>query len=281
MSFSERMGLIKAKSEIQKNTISKELRNQLWNQFANKFWHRNLEIDYDGLKNLMKIVWDKFFKKPIDSVSDIAKENYEEIRQFYFSCEWYRVFDFLEFIVQYPPRFGADDFKQGCNEIMKRELSAYRFVSNKIVEVSSDEEIAAIEGALDDTSLLKPVQDHIKCALQILSYKKSPDYRNAIKESISAVESTCKLITNEPHATLDKALNTLVKLLATKGIPIHPALKSGLEKLYGYTSDADGIRHGLMDESKLDNEDATFMLATCSAFVSYLIIKSQKAGLLH
>ena len=48
--------------------------------------------------------------------------------------------------------------------------------------------------------------------------------------------------------------------------------------IYGYTSDADGIRHAMIDDSKCDFEDAKYMLVSCSAFVNYLIMKATKAG---
>ena len=50
---------------------------------------------------------------------------------------------------------------------------------------------------------------------------------------------------------------------------MHPAFKSGLEKIYGYTSDEHGIRHSLMDNPNLNIDDAKFMLVICSAFVNY------------
>jgi len=34
-----------------------------------------------------------------------------------------------------------------------------------------------------------------------------------------------------------------------------------------------------MDEPNLDIEDAKFMLVSCSAFVNYLVVKAQKAGI--
>jgi hypothetical protein len=55
---------------------------------------------------------------------------------------------------------------------------------------------------------------------------------------------------------------------------MHPALNRSLSALYGYTSDANGIRHALLDESSLDFVDAKFMLVACAAFVNYLIGKA-------
>ena len=55
---------------------------------------------------------------------------------------------------------------------------------------------------------------------------------------------------------------------------LHSSLKAAFSKLYGYTSDADGIRHGLMDDDKTDFHDAKFMLVACSAFINYINGKS-------
>ena len=50
-------------------------------------------------------------------------------------------------------------------------------------------------------------------------------------------------------------------------------MKAGYEKMYGYTSDADGIRHGGIDFTNAPAEDAKYMLISCSAFVNYLVEK--------
>ncbi|MDM1551616.1 hypothetical protein [Empedobacter falsenii] len=112
----------------------------------------------------------------------------------------------------------------------------------------------------------------METAIELFSNKTNPDYRNSIKESISAVESICIIITEDPKVTLGQAL----KKLEEKGIIINKALKSGFSNLYGYTSEGDGIRHGLMEESNLNQEDARYMLVTCSAFINYLIEKYNK-----
>ncbi|MBY0098678.1 hypothetical protein [Mesobacillus maritimus] len=63
------------------------------------------------------------------------------------------------------------------------------------------------------------------------------------------------------------------------GVQMHGALREGFLKIYGYTSDGDGIRHALIEEPSLSFEDAKFMLVACSAFVNYLVVKSEKAGI--
>jgi hypothetical protein len=81
----------------------------------------------------------------------------------------------------------------------------------------------------------------------------------------------------EPDGDFSKAL---AKLEAKFGI--HGALKKGFTAIYGYTSDAKGIRHPLLEEKEaaVDQMDAMFMLGACAAFVSYLINKGRAAELI-
>lgn len=113
---------------------------------------------------------------------------------------------------------------------------------------------------------LDSVRIHIETALHCLSDKTNPDYRNSIKESISAVESACILIDGNKTATITSALAKLPQ--------IHPALSKAFSAMYGYTSDAGGIRHALLEEESLTYDDARFMLVACSAFANYLIVKA-------
>ena len=62
--------------------------------------------------------------------------------------------------------------------------------------------------------------------------------------------------------------------LVDKKYPLHGALKEAFKKLYGYTSDAGGIRHGSLDLANVDYDLAKYMLVSCSAFINYLISKS-------
>jgi hypothetical protein len=51
-----------------------------------------------------------------------------------------------------------------------------------------------------------------------------------------------------------------------------------MKKIYGYTCDDQGIRHGLTNNDEPEQEDARFMLVTCSAFVNMVIEKARKKG---
>jgi len=95
-----------------------------------------------------------------------------------------------------------------------------------------------------------------------LSDRNKPDYRNSIKESISAVEYIVGKITGK-H-TLGNGLKKLGKV-------IPKTLKVAFEKLYAYTNDVGGIRHALNDaKENVTFKEAKFMLVVCSAFINYL-----------
>jgi hypothetical protein len=99
---------------------------------------------------------------------------------------------------------------------------------------------------------------------------RAANYRNSIKESISAIESLAKQLAGSQKADLNQALDTM----QSRGVPCHPAFKSAIKKMHGYTSDEPGIRHALFEEDDIRFEDAQVMLVCCSAFINYLIAKS-------
>jgi hypothetical protein len=220
-------------------------------------------------------LWHDFFKKPIDTLEILWRDILKVIRNYYFSCEWNEVYDFVEFVAKQNNYFKNRGFREKCNLILERELSAYRFVGDIITPLTSDEEIEEVELALSNTDKFRSINIHLRAAVDFLSDRKSPDYRNSIKESISAVEAFCKIVTESP-----KTLGQCIKSLE-KRINFHPALKEAFDKLYGWTSDAEGIRHGLglMEEPNLEFEDAKFMLVACSAFINFLLEKAAKAGI--
>ena len=214
----------------------------------------------------------EYLKLPIDSMG--FSHVYARMKKEYIESPWYNVYDFIEFVVD-NPIFTSKNFIKCINIALVKELSGYRFVGSNIYDITSETEIEAIEEALDVTTPFTPINDQLKKALDLYSDRENPSFRNSIKEAISAVETLCKLIVKDPKTSLGRALDKLESV----GFHLHKDLREGFKKLYHYTSDSDGIRHGLMDEDKLSSEDAKFMLVSCSAFIKYLIVKAQKVGI--
>ena len=217
-------------------------------------------------------MWKDFFKLPTDEIPYDYDDFKKKIKDGFLTWKYYKVYDFIDWVVRVSSPTDISSFINHSNKILERENSGYRFVGNHLTSITDKKEIKEIETVMQvsDKLGLTGVKSHIECALQLLSDRENPDYKNSFKESISAVEAICKKIIGKPNATLGDAL---------KLIDIHTALKKGYSSIYGYTSSADGIRHGSIDISKVDYDDAKYMLVSCSAFVNYLIIKAQKAGM--
>jgi hypothetical protein len=180
------------------------------------------------------------------------------------------LFDFLEFSAKHAKECGPLLIKF-VNVQLERENSAYRFVGTDIVEITDRQELTSIEEALAGP---KAARIHFERALDLLSDRRAPDFRNSIKESISAVEAICRLIAGSHGDTLGAAVKKI-----SANAPLHPAFEQALLKLYGFTSDEGGIRHALMDEPSLGYPEAKFMLVLCSAFANFLLTRCAEAGM--
>lgn len=229
------------------------------------------EVNYfDG-----NIFWKDVFKK-IDNVICCAVVN-EVLDIIEFICVWLeelceeRRESARRSYVFYDEPENDESVFSYINSIFERECIGYRFVNGEIIKNVDKTEITTIEDAANTD--FDGCSKHIQKATHCLYNRENPDYKNSIKESISAVESICQVITGDSNATLGKAL----KRLEDNGVNMHSAMKSAFSSLYGYTSDKGGIRHaeGLF-ASDVSFEEAKYMLVSCCAFVNYLIAEYGK-----
>lgn len=278
MRFSQRIGKTPVRDTLQVESINQSLNNRLWNIILEHFFYQYNDDGEDGVSNremVCKILWVDFYNERIDLIPntmyrDISSHGViDYIKEWYFKkAKWHDKYDLIEFICSLK-LVVVDDFTRFINNTLRKEVAGYRIVDKQIVQITSEEEIESIEEALQNSSVLTSVNTHLTKALEMLSNRESPDYRNSIKESISAVEAFCKVILKEEKATLGKALATF-----ERHNNLHPSLKEAYSKIYGYTSDAGGIRHAILEDGlPIEFEDAKFMLVSCSAFINYLKAK--------
>jgi len=275
--FSERLG-ISAKKEFQLESLDVATRNGLWNCFREDLLESlngNSNFDEILLYHVLIVLWKDFFSYKVDDYPNTDRDlrqhaTLEEFSDWFTTADWYEVYDFIEFLLNLR---GSDhpniEFADACNKILKKNLCGYHIIDGLITPIMSGQEVEAIETALEETDEWKSVNTHLKTALVLLSDRKNPDYRNSIKESISAVESLSTIITGNKSTTLGAALAEIEKTHS-----LHGALKTAFSALYGYTSDEGGIRHKLTeDTNEVNVEEAKFMLITCSAFINFLKAK--------
>jgi len=278
MTFSQKMGLTPVRKTLQKDGIDDKLRNQLWNIYYDTFISRfESQFAWEGgvvdkaSDMYLKALWEDLFCERIDEFPQ-GHKLFRHIKHIFLTCKWYELYDFIQFTISRYNTSKKDDadwiihYIYFTNRALDKNLSAYRIVNKKICEITSEIEIVSIEKALENNDEYMVVKTHLNLALGLLSNRKEPDYKNSIKESISAVESLCKIIVGDSKTTLGKAIKKIENL--------HPRLKEAFVQLYNYTNKAGGIRHALTgDDYEVNQEDAKFMLVSCSAFVNYLIQK--------
>lgn len=231
--------------------------------------HRSTYLDFE------EFVWCYFLNKRKADFQD-QHGRYHIVSTSYLSeikASWYKKMNLIDYSLRILNAAKKERNQEYSRIVNRFELSinnsfsrlsyAYRVINGQVVQITDKEEIIAIEDAM---KVSDSVKTHLSNALKHLSTRPNPDYRNSIKESISAVEAMCRKITDEN--TLGKSLNKLEK----NGIKIPSMLKSAFEKLYVYTNDeSTGIRHALMDDSDMPGfDEAKFMVVSCCAFINYI-----------
>ena len=284
--FSERYGYTKPSDVIIREQITREIQNAMCSAFdvlPELFSNAGATYGEDDYIDVERFIWTQVLNERESNFSSgrtyhLASTPFIENK----SIQWYEKLDLIEKVIDYLLKCSSSydkyyyrdvvrAFTERLNSDFERLHFAYRIVEDKIVEICSNEEIESIENALSDSPA--NIREHLNMALQHYAKRPEGDYRNSIKESISAVEAWCREKTGE--STLGSALSKLEK----KGVTLHPMLKQAFDKLYFYTNDKEtGIRHALMDESGTympNAEEAMFMLVSCSAFINYLNIKEK------
>jgi AbiJ N-terminal domain 4 len=265
MSFSDRLGITNPKTILQAESIDADLRNGLWQACIENYVHYyERQSEYSSV---MKRIFVDFLKIPSDRLSYDQFACIDYLRKWFYGADWWQVYNFTEFLFGLPESAA---FIKRVSFFLEREKSAYRVVNKQLVPISDPIEVRSV---IDAASIRGPyvgAQQHLQTAISLFSKKPEPDYRNSIKEAISAVEAIARVITENPKATLGEALKKIEEKMT-----IHPALREAMSRLYGYTSDEGGIRHAMLEQSNIDEAEAKFMIVTCSAFVNFCV---QRAG---
>lgn len=267
LTFEQAEGLVPLPAQLDRKTLSKELRAKLW-----AFVYAEVAPQYmDMLKGRGGQWWtiltdlhvnyhhyriDKFNPNGIvDRIGDLFEKG-----------DYHKVYGWLEAVLKHNQCPG--DFGIEIQRILEECRAPYRVDDGVIWPRASVEEAEALQqaNAALGASRFGGARTHLRNASSKLT---QADYAGSVRESISAVESVARVLENS--GDLAKALSILEQKTS-----LHPALKKAFLALYGYTSDEKGIRHALLseEEAEVDETDAIFFIGACASFVTYLIGKS-------
>lgn len=291
MMFGERTGF-EAHRSPQLQGIDDKLRNRLYNCLTKALRYISRILNIHATEYARAYIVDK-----LGEVSSSDHENQYIINAHFFQqspqSKWYDPYTILELLIAFQrtqsdcrfcERISCENsncqntvfflgLRNMINDVLEEECSGYRLIKDIFVPLTNSVEINTVQ-AISEIPY-QSVRKHIDKAICCFSDKATPDYENTIKDAISAVEAMCCIITGMTGSSA--TLGTALKKLQNSGIIIHEAMEKAFLKLYGYTSDAGGIRHGSIDYTDATFEDARYMLVTCSAFINFLIVKYEKS----
>ncbi|CAA2136703.1 hypothetical protein HYPP_00104 [Hyphomicrobium sp. ghe19] len=273
LTFEQREGFAPLPSQFARGVLSDQLRSLLWAYLyprLERTTYGNLDSPWNGILREKHVHRDHLAVDEFDATAYVQIAKLKHLC-FHGDCgEVLGFFDWLLTNFQRPPVRANE-----IDKILTHCRSAYRVIDGMISFVGTDEEVETVKKAFSDLSSAghNGARSHLREASKHLT---NGDWAASIRESIHAVESVAVLI--EPKAT---TLGDALKLIEKKKT-IHPALKTGFQNIYGFTSDEKGIRHALLEKSAsdVDEADALFMIGACAAFVSYLVAKARAAALL-
>ena len=268
LTFSQAQGYEAVPGPLRLEELPREARTRIWNVFYRKL---DATRHYGSLGRpwlgLMSAVHASYYNRALDEWRPSFTDNVHLLRSSIENRPFNQVFDLIQFVLRLPqcPREFVSEMVQ------EFELSklAYRIdygppptIIPTVTEVEGNTIIESME-ELRQAGLAGSASHLLKASECI----NQSDWAGSIRESIHAVESVARQLDPQAATTLGPALTSL-----EKRNQLHPALKEAFSKLYGYTSDEQGVRHALLDQpnASVNMDETLFMLSACAAFASYL-----------
>ena len=270
--FSYRTG-IRQKKKIQIGGIDDELHKRIWNtvyRFCLEGTAHHIDdsagTEFEHItipqSEIISKIFDSFFKEDAS-----VYHSPHDVKYKFFSLKWDEVYSFVEFVLRNFPLEGLNDFRDEINQVLEEEYAGYRLIGDQITPITNELEMDTVRKA-QHTGMAE-INRHIESAISLLSDRKEPDPRNAVKEAISAIEALCRKITGDSSATLGQALHQ-IKIRDTT--LFDPHLEDAIKKLYKFSNDSSGVRHSHAEgKTQVGFDEAKFMVVTCSAIVNYLV----------
>lgn len=280
LSFSQAQGYDELPAPLKLEELSDEARTQIWNLLY--FSLQRCKRRHEPYGASVVGAWERILRRmhcfhdnrALDDWSRDFDKKRTMLRHHIESDPFNHVFDRLQFIMR--DRDCPMDFRSDLKRAFETYGLAYTIDKGPpptiLPAVTREEGVVLIHSL---QSLRKAglggSATHLRNAAQEIVNR---DSAAAIRESVHAVESVARHI--DPKAS---TLGPAIKSLEKQG-KLHPALKDALSKLYGYTSDEQGIRHALLEKttSKAGMNEAVFMLGACASFASYLWRKHSASG---
>ena len=272
LTFSHAQGYDELPGPLKLEELPPEARTRIWNMFymfieATQKSYRGERMVAGEWQLILKAKHVSYDNLPLDEWDDSFEHHRRRLRHSIETLKFNQVFDLIQFVLRH----------QECPQLfiaaMKRVFASSQ-LAYTIDETTPPTIIPAVTDAEGNTIIeslqtlrragLDGSASHLREASACINRS---DWAGSIRESIHAVESVARRLDPKASKTLAPALASLER---REGL--HPTLSGAFTKLYGYTSNEQGIRHALLNQpgANVGMEEAAFMLGACASFASYL-----------
>ena len=274
LSFSQAQRYEEIPGPLKLEELPNEARTRIWNLF---FVHLKKSMVTSSLgggpwlgrawDDMLEAAHADFHISPLDEWRSDFWPNCKKLREYIETQPFKKVFDLIQFVLRHPQR------PPGFIRDMKHKFAECRLAYTidagpppTILPAVTPEEGDVVVGALQTLrdGGLDASAGHLRQASERIN---EGDWAGSVRESIHAVESVARQLDPKASRTLGPALKSIERRGA-----LHPALKTAFSRLYGYTSDEQGIRHASLGhaDTPVGKDEAVFMLGACASFASYL-----------
>ncbi len=191
--------------------LSDSERTKLWNILYEGIYRHYIRVtgtvtgEFEftpPVRLILRELWTDYFGRLRDEYGG-TDQMVQFLRSQFLQGAFHVPLDVLEILIA--KNFLGPDLQYRIEQGLSSENSFYQvFSEGKFIPRLAPEQRESLENALGASD---PVRIHLETALRMLSDREHPDFRNSIKESISAVESACRKLTGLDNATLTQALN--------------------------------------------------------------------------
>ena len=273
-SFSQTHGYEEVPRPLKLTELPEEARTRIWNLF---FVHLDQSMSTSNMgggpwvgrawKYILRTMHVRFDNLALDDWRSDFWPVCKKLRKRVETAPFNEVFDLIQFVLRHPhcPRQFVTEMKHtfaDCRLAYVIDVGP----PVTILPAATPEEGGAVVESLQTLRQagLDASAAHLREAAACIN---ADDWPGSMRESIHAVESVARQLDPEASRTLGPALTSLERRRV-----LHPALKEAFGKLYGYTSDEQGIRHARLDrtDTAVGQDEAVFMLGACASFAGYL-----------
>jgi hypothetical protein len=264
-SFSERLGYVKP-------VVIDEAPSWLRNGYANAVLEEFLEFESFTSQRVL-VIRDLIEEVAVVTQRDVDRNYFNTyvaqkiLEQILLDLTWSQFYEVVELVFTrlcYVSRAVAVLYQKKLNGYFEKGKVAWQMTSQGNLVRTLPPDITALETKLQsDDDLGEASKLHLRKARKFLD-EKPCDATNAVKESISAIESFAR---NQPDG--GKTLGSTLNNWKRNGRNIPPLLISTVEKLYAFANDEAGVRHGNPKRESLMRDDAEFVYLTSLAILRY------------